>query len=73
NYPPGPKGNPVLGNLLELPRTLLFLKLSEWAKEQGKVNTYAVSTPTLVIINSAKVAVDILDRSSIITGDRPNL
>lgn len=33
--PPGPKGLPVLGNLLQMPRTHLWEKALEWRKDHG--------------------------------------
>ncbi|EJU00729.1 hypothetical protein DACRYDRAFT_68234 [Dacryopinax primogenitus] len=72
-YPPGPQGIPVLGNVLELPRSLLFLKLAEWAQVQGPLYTVNILGQPLVIINCAKEAADLLDRSSLITGGRPSL
>ena len=34
--PPGPKGLPLIGNLLELPRKLQWLQFSAWAEQYGK-------------------------------------
>ena len=33
--PPGPKGYPIIGNLLDLPPTHIWEKFGEWGKQYG--------------------------------------
>ena len=35
SMPPGPPGLPVLGNVLAMPKTCLWLRLTEWSKKYG--------------------------------------
>ena len=36
NYPPGPKGYPLIGNLLDMPTTKEHITFAEWKKTYGK-------------------------------------
>jgi len=68
---PGPPGWPIVGNLLSLPKDLLFLRLEEWAKQYGSIFYISIGTQPAIVLNNAKVAADLLDRMSAVTSDRP--
>ena len=34
--PPGPKGWPIIGNMLDMPSSFHWLKYAEWSKQYGK-------------------------------------
>jgi hypothetical protein len=38
--PPGPRGYPIIGNLLEMRGAAQWLKFSEWQKKYGQFVTY---------------------------------
>ncbi|KAH9980243.1 cytochrome P450 [Lactifluus volemus] len=68
--PPGPPGYPIIGNLFEFTSAKAqWLKYTEWRKKYGN---YFLSI-SMVIINSQKVAADLLDRRAAIYSDRPRL
>ena len=88
--PPGPRGYPIIGNVLELKSRQSWLKFAGWRKEYGQfvlssnfldkfltrtrlgeiIYLNAAGQP-IVILNSQRVAVDLLDRRSGIYSDRP--
>ncbi|KZT54435.1 cytochrome P450 [Calocera cornea HHB12733] len=71
--PPGPKGLPLIGNLLQVPSQLLFVKLIEWSKEFGPMYSYSLLGQPIVVMSGLKEAGDVFDRMSAMTSDRPRL
>lgn len=71
--PPSPKGLPLIGNLLQLPRQLQFLKLTAWAQELGDIYTLNLAGKKLIVLSSAKAASEVLDRMSSVTSGRPRM
>lgn len=68
--PPGPRGYPIIGNALEL-RSQQWLKFTEWRKQFGDIVYLNAAGQPMVILNSQKVAADLLDRRAGIYSDRP--
>ncbi|KAI9451530.1 cytochrome P450 [Russula earlei] len=68
--PPGPRGYPIIGNLLELKKGQ-WLKFAAWRKDYGDLIYLNVAGQPIVVLNSHKVAVDLLDRRSGIYSSRP--
>ncbi|XP_067683800.1 steroid 17-alpha-hydroxylase/17,20 lyase-like [Haliotis asinina] len=60
NLPPGPKGWPFIGNLLQVRGTLLFRKLREWSKIYGPVMTIQLGTLKAVILSRIDVVTEAL-------------
>ncbi|KAI0267813.1 cytochrome P450 [Gloeopeniophorella convolvens] len=73
-YPPGPKGLPLIGNLLDMPRTYQWLTYERWGKEFNS-DIVHVELPGMhiVVLNSAKAANELLGERSSIYSDRPQL
>ncbi|KAH9973229.1 cytochrome P450 [Lactifluus volemus] len=74
NYPlpPGPKGLPIIGNLLDMPRSEEWLTFRKWSKEFGSDIVHAKMFGTnIIVLNSAKAANELLDGRSAIYSDRP--
>ncbi|TFK67279.1 cytochrome P450 [Pluteus cervinus] len=68
--PPGPKGLPLLGNILQLP-TFQFLRFTEWKEQFGPVFSLNLAGWPVIVINSLEVATDLLEQQSSIYSDRP--
>ncbi|KAF9546826.1 cytochrome P450 [Agrocybe pediades] len=64
-YPPGPKGIPLLGNLLDLQGGSEWVKFDKWGKEMGSDIIY-VRAPgnAMVALNSIEVIDDLLEKRS---------
>ncbi|KAG7451799.1 cytochrome P450 [Guyanagaster necrorhizus] len=67
-FPPGPRGLPFIGNLLDMPSEKEWLTFAKWGEKYASVS---ILGRRLVIINSAQMAVNILDKKSSIYSDRP--
>ncbi|KZT11606.1 cytochrome P450 [Laetiporus sulphureus 93-53] len=71
--PPGPLRLPFIGNLLQIPRVHPWLTYGAWTKLYGDIIYLQVFSQPLVVLNSATVAQDLLDKRSAIYSDRPRL
>ncbi|KAF8509202.1 cytochrome P450 [Hysterangium stoloniferum] len=69
--PPGPKPLPLLGNLLNMPRSREYEEYTKWRETYGDIIHMEVLGKHIVIINSVDVANDLLERRSAIYSDRP--
>ncbi|KAJ5334140.1 uncharacterized protein N7506_007923 [Penicillium brevicompactum] len=73
--PPGPRGKPVIGNLLDLPAAGKQ-EWQHWLKHKdlyGPLSSLSIFGTTLVIINDRKLAFEILEKRSAKHSSRPNL
>ncbi|KAG6865993.1 hypothetical protein C0991_009665 [Blastosporella zonata] len=71
--PPGPKGYPLIGNVLDMPATQEWLTFAKWGEQYGKIASITVLGRPIIILNSAKIANEMLDKKSPIYSDRPVL
>lgn len=70
-FPPGPKGLPVIGNLLDMPTEKEWLTFAKWGDKYGDIVSVDILGRRLVVLNSAQMAISILDKKSSIYSDRP--
>ncbi|OJT10545.1 O-methylsterigmatocystin oxidoreductase [Trametes pubescens] len=71
--PPGPQGWPLIGNLLDMPTTYHWLTFSDWSQRWGDIVSVTLLGQPMVILNSPKDAMAILEKKSAITSDRASL
>ncbi|KAJ7897544.1 cytochrome P450 [Mycena olivaceomarginata] len=69
--PPGPPGDPLIGNLLRMPTKDSALVFHEWSKTYGPVMLLKVLGRPMIILDSYQAAVDLLDKKGLIYSDRP--
>ncbi|KAL3458739.1 putative cytochrome P450 oxidoreductase OrdA-like protein [Aspergillus heterothallicus] len=73
--PPGPKPLPLVGNLRDLPAPDTE-EWVHWLKHKdlyGPLSTINVFGQRLVILNEARLAIDLLDKRSAMYSDRPSM
>ncbi|KAJ7503688.1 cytochrome P450 [Mycena galericulata] len=68
--PPGPRGLPIVGNLFQL-KTDAWHTFTEWKDTYGPLVYINVAGQSILILNSHKVAADLLDRRAPNYSNRP--
>ncbi|KAH7931262.1 cytochrome P450 [Leucogyrophana mollusca] len=71
--PPGPKKLPLLGNILDMPSDKPWLVFADWGKKYGDISSVEVLGQHIVVLNSVKPAIEMLDKKSSVYSDRPVL
>ncbi|EGN99063.1 hypothetical protein SERLA73DRAFT_73633 [Serpula lacrymans var. lacrymans S7.3] len=65
--PPGPRSLPIVGNIFNVPIDKSWFAFSDWQKKYGMF----IISLMFIVINSAELAIDILDKKGAIYSDRP--
>ncbi|TCD69243.1 hypothetical protein EIP91_008346 [Steccherinum ochraceum] len=68
--PPGPKPSLLWGNLLDIPAVAPWKAFKRYSESSGPLVFLSLPTQPTIIINSAKAAMDLLDKRSQIYSDR---
>ncbi|KAF4621791.1 hypothetical protein D9613_012201 [Agrocybe pediades] len=71
--PPSPRGLPIIGNVLQVPVSMPWLKFTEWAKEFGPIFSLNLVGQPVVVLNTFKVTNDLFERRSHLYSSRPRL
>ncbi|KAF8514282.1 cytochrome P450 [Gautieria morchelliformis] len=71
--PPGPLRWPLVGNVFNMPQTKEWIKFAEWQKVHGDMIYLSVFNRSIVVLNSAQAAIELLGKRSSIYSDRPRL
>ncbi|KAK5191519.1 hypothetical protein LTR96_010363 [Exophiala xenobiotica] len=58
--PPGPKGKPLVGNLLDIPPQHSWLKFKSWADQYGPIFRLNIFGRSHVVVSTEKIANDLL-------------
>ncbi|KAI0824638.1 cytochrome P450 [Trametes gibbosa] len=69
--PPGPKGLPVIGNMLDMPASHEWRTFAQWGERWGDIVSVSFLGQPYIILNSSKHAVDMLEKKSSIYSSRP--
>ncbi|KIK66409.1 hypothetical protein GYMLUDRAFT_239365 [Collybiopsis luxurians FD-317 M1] len=70
--PPGPRGLPVIGNLLQLgTASPIWHTFEKWKHEYGPIVYLNMAGQHIVVLNTKSVATELLERRSAIYSDRP--
>ncbi|KAG7098797.1 hypothetical protein E1B28_000702 [Marasmius oreades] len=59
--PPGPRRLPIVGNLLHVPTLRPYPQFRKWARQYGPIFSLRLGPQTMIVLNSAEVAHEILD------------
>ncbi|KAF5345774.1 hypothetical protein D9758_011886 [Tetrapyrgos nigripes] len=70
-YPPGPRGLPLLGNLFQVPIKKNWVDFHRWQKEYGPFFYLNLAGQPVLVLNTRKVAVDLLERRAANYSSRP--
>ncbi|KAI0257947.1 cytochrome P450 [Gloeopeniophorella convolvens] len=70
-YPPGPRPLPILGNVLDIPKESSWFKYTEMGRKYGEIMSFQVFGQMIIVLNSSRVAKDLLEKRGNIYSDRP--
>ncbi|KIK38430.1 hypothetical protein CY34DRAFT_809316, partial [Suillus luteus UH-Slu-Lm8-n1] len=73
SYPPGPRGWPLIGNIQDIPQIKPWLTFAEWGKKYGAISHVKVMGQHIIVLNSVKSTIAMLDKKGTIYSDRPVL
>ncbi|OQE37914.1 hypothetical protein PENCOP_c009G06532 [Penicillium coprophilum] len=73
NFPPGPQGLLIIGNLHQIPATNSWRKFKAWHRTYGPIISVKLGTRRMVVLGSHEVAKDLLVKRAAIYSSRPKV
>ncbi|KAF5382347.1 hypothetical protein D9757_012726 [Collybiopsis confluens] len=70
---PGPRGWPIIGNALDMPRTHAWRTFAEWGASWGPLMSIKVLGTPFVIVNDPEIADELLSKTGSLYADRPTI
>ncbi|KAE8454276.1 hypothetical protein EG329_005201 [Mollisiaceae sp. DMI_Dod_QoI] len=71
--PPGPKGLPLLGSMLDIPPQHSWLKFFSWSRQYGPLYQISIAGKPHIILSSEKIANDLLRERGTLYSSREQL
>ncbi|KAK7041606.1 hypothetical protein VNI00_009196 [Paramarasmius palmivorus] len=71
--PPGPKGYPLIGNAIQLDQKRPWHTFVEWKRKYGDIVHFRLFNQDVILLNSARIAGDLLRRRASNYSGRPRL
>ncbi|KIY45954.1 cytochrome P450 [Fistulina hepatica ATCC 64428] len=71
SLPPGPRGLPIVGNILDMPSEKEWQTFFRWGRIYGDICSIKIFGRVFIILNSAELANELLDKRSSRYSDRP--
>ncbi|KZV73582.1 cytochrome P450 [Peniophora sp. CONT] len=71
--PPGPPGLPLIGNVLDLPLSEPYKTYVEWGGKYGPIMHVSALGQSLIIVNDASIATEMLEKRATLYSERPTL
>ncbi|KAF9812628.1 hypothetical protein IEO21_06099 [Rhodonia placenta] len=69
--PPGPQGWPIIGNALDFPTSHQWKTFAQWGDRWGDIMSVSLLGRPVVVLNSFRLASEMLEKKSSIYSDRP--
>ncbi|THU93096.1 cytochrome P450 [Dendrothele bispora CBS 962.96] len=70
-YPPGPQGLPLVGNLFQVSLKKNWEQFDSWKKDYGPILYLNLAGQPIIVLNTKKVAVDLLEHRATNYSSRP--
>lgn len=72
NLPPGPKPDPVIGNLRQFPQEYWYKTFGKWTKEYGELVYIDVLGIKMIILGSLNIVEELLGKRNLTYSGRPH-